>query len=47
VTDSRIREHPFGGRVTGMVREALNPDDQQILDESTPCRDFGGTEALR
>jgi hypothetical protein len=47
VTDSRIRERPFGGRVTGMVWEALNPDDQQILDESTPCRDFGGTEALR
>jgi hypothetical protein len=47
VTDYRIREHLFGECVTGVVRQTLKRGDQRILDELTPYRDFGGTEALK
>ncbi len=36
-----------GALVSRMVRKALRPEDQQILDELTPARDFGGAEALK
>jgi sarcosine oxidase subunit beta len=36
-----------GALLSRLVRNALRPEDQPILDELTPYRDFGGTEALK
>ena len=36
-----------GALVSRMARQAPGPDDQQILGELTPYRDFGSAEALR
>jgi sarcosine oxidase subunit beta len=36
-----------GALLSRVAQKALRPGDQQILDELTPYRDFGGAEALK